>query len=69
MAREMTAREPAAPGRGYAPEDCRLDELAGRAPQTQADLLATALEQGWPPDSIGKELDAMDERRTGGGAA
>ena len=61
----------AASAEGYAfPTDLDRDQpVGGRAPRTQAELVATALEQGWPPDALGKELDAMDERRAGGGPA
>jgi len=55
----------AAAAEGYAfPTNLDRDPpIGGLAPRTQAQILATALAEGWAPDALGEALDAHATRR------
>jgi ectoine hydroxylase-related dioxygenase (phytanoyl-CoA dioxygenase family) len=56
----------AASAEGYAfPTDLDRDQpIGGLAPQTQAELVWRALQEGWSPESLDAELTAHADRRT-----
>src|SRR5439155_24719327 len=56
----------AASAEGYAfPTNLDRDQpIGGLAPETQAELVWRALQEGWTPDALGAELTAQVERHT-----
>jgi ectoine hydroxylase-related dioxygenase (phytanoyl-CoA dioxygenase family) len=58
----------AASAEGYAfPTNLDRDQpIGGLAPETQADLVRRAVQEGWSPEVLSTALDAQAERRTGG---
>jgi ectoine hydroxylase-related dioxygenase (phytanoyl-CoA dioxygenase family) len=58
----------AAAAEGYSfPTNLDRDQpVGGLAPETQAELLAQAVQEGWEPDGLAKELAAYAERRRTG---